>query len=339
MDADLALPALLPLVAVASSLFTWLALIYARRRAMFDSPGVRRSHSRPTLRGGGIGPVLAWLLSALLVDCWQGGLDSGSRWLLLSSSLVAVVSWIDDHRSLPILPRVAVHLLASGLLVFGVLGFEGSTPGLVLRLLLVFVLLLAINFWNFMDGIDGIAVMQSSVSALLLALAAWVSGSIVPLLLALLLFAALLGFSPFNLPKARIFLGDVGSTTLGFVLCGVAIIGLTDGSWGWALWPIIAAPFLMDAGLTLLFRLLRGARWYNPHREHLYQWLHRSGLSHPRIVAIYLACNLLFVVPAVLLLLRHPMWWAWLWAGQWLLLALFWLLARHCLYTRLRGAE
>ncbi|MEZ5465903.1 MAG: glycosyltransferase family 4 protein [Lysobacteraceae bacterium] len=339
MDADLPLLVVLPLVTAASVLFSWLALVYARRRALLDVPGERRSHTTATPRGGGIGPVMAWLLSAFSLGGVLGEPVSSAGWLLLSTVLVAAISWIDDHRSLPILPRVAVHLLAAGLLVFGIMGLGDGIIELAQRLLLVFALLLAINFWNFMDGIDGIAVMQSSVSALLLATAAWMSGSIVSLLLALLLFAALLGFAPFNLPRARIFLGDVGSTSLGFVLAGVAVLGFADGRWGWALWPIIAAPFLMDAGLTLLSRLLRGARWYTPHREHLYQWLHRSGLSHPRIVAIYLACNLLFVVPAVLLLLRHPAWWAWLWAGQWLLLALVWLLARRWLSTRLRSAE
>jgi len=329
---------LLPLVSAASALLTWLALAYARRRALFDAPGQRRSHAQPTPRGGGVGPVVTWLLAAVLLGCWQADTPDALWWLLLGSTLVAGISWIDDHRSLPILPRVAIHLLAAGLLVFGAMGSGDDVIAVAQRLLLVFALLLAVNFWNFMDGIDGIAVMQSSVSSLLLALAAWSAAATLPLLLALVLLAALLGFAPFNLPKARIFLGDVGSTTLGFALAGIGVLGLANDSWGWALWPVAAAPFLVDAGLTLLSRLLRGVRWYNPHREHLYQWLYRSGLSHPQVVAIYLACNFLLVVPVVLMLLRHPEWSAWLWTGQWLLLTLLWVAARRLLLKRCRSS-
>lgn len=323
-------------VALASAMGTWLALAYARRRALYDLPGQRRSHVSRTPRGGGIAPVLVFLIATPLLALNMADVPASLWWLLGSTALVAAISWVDDHRSLPILPRIAVHLLAAVLLVLGALGVGDDLPAIGQRLLLVVALVLATNFWNFMDGIDGIAVMQSAVTAALLAMAAWLAQAPPVLLPALVLLAALVGFAPFNLPKARIFLGDVGSTTLGFGLAGIGVLGLAEDSWGWALWPMAAAPFMIDAGLTLLSRLLRGVRWYNPHREHLYQWLHRSGLSHPRVVAIYLACNLLLVVPSVLLLLQRPQRGVALWIALWLLLSIIWLLSRHALLRRVK---
>lgn len=326
-------------VVLVSALLTRAALAYARRRALLDGPGRRRSHAGVTPRGGGVAPVSTWILSVLLLGLWSTSAPPALWWLLLSSFLVATVSWIDDHRSLPVLPRLAVHSAAAVLLVLGVMGPGMDMLEWAQRLLLVIALVLSTNFWNFMDGIDGMAVMQSIVVALSLSLYAMAAGAGLPMLLALLLAAAVSGFVPFNFPEARIFLGDVGSTTLGFALAGIAVLGFADGAWGWSLWPVVASVFLIDAGLTLLSRLLRGSRWYTPHREHLYQWLHRSGLSHPRVVAMYLACNLLLVAPFVLLLRLYPSWGAGLWATLWVLLSALWLWARRLLLRRARGTQ
>ncbi len=113
------------------------------------------------------------------------------------------------------------------------------------------------------------------------------------------LTAATLGFLPFNFPRARIFMGDVGSGALGLMI--VVAIGLTLNTISPPLSAalIVCSAFATDATCTLLSRMLRGRRWYSSHREHLYQWMARSGMSHARVVAWYMAWNLCVVVPVL----------------------------------------
>ncbi|HET9031722.1 MAG TPA: hypothetical protein VFN25_02335, partial [Dokdonella sp.] len=114
--------------------------------------------------------------------------------------------------------------------------------------------------------------------------------------------AATLGFIPFNFPRARVFMGDVGSGVIGLLVV-IAI--------GWqiaavpALWVaglIACSAFVVDSTATLLSRMFSGRRWYNAHREHLYQWLVRCGFSHAKVTGFYMLWNLLIVVPALLCL-------------------------------------
>src|SRR5690606_26858709 len=121
------------------------------------------------------------------------------------------------------------------------------------------------------------------------------------LLLALALVVAVLGFLPFNFPRARCFLGDVGSGALGIAVAALLIVAVARRAldpWTALLLPI---AFLTDAGLTLASRILLGRRWYTAHREHLYQWLVRRGRSHAGVSGLYAGFNLVVVLPAWLL--------------------------------------
>jgi UDP-N-acetylmuramyl pentapeptide phosphotransferase/UDP-N-acetylglucosamine-1-phosphate transferase len=268
---------------------TWLALGYARRRAMLDLPGRRRNHTIPTPRGGGIGIVIA-VLACL-------GAMTASQVLPLRESmvfgagliLVAGVGWIDDHRSLSPWWRLLAHVIAAALWVWHLP--QDAT------LFHLFLLVAAINFWNFMDGIDGLVVTQSAWVGLIAMSALAAMGFWFWALLAAVLVSACFGFLPFNFPKARIFLGDVGSGALGYA-CGAMLL-LANSLEAMNLWmaAIVASALLLDAGYTLLARMLRGRRWYTAHREHLYQWMVRSGRSHARITMLYMAWNLILVLP------------------------------------------
>ena len=151
--------------------------------------------------------------------------------------------------------------------------------GFVLALVLV-------NVWNFMDGIDGLAGSQALVAAAAYALFA---GAGPVAWLGVALAAACAGFLPFNLPRARIFLGDVGSGALGYLLATLAAFSLQDAGWTGA--PLLALPLLafgVDASLTLARRLLRGERWWEPHVQHAYQaQARRSG--HAAVTVGFLA--------------------------------------------------
>jgi UDP-N-acetylmuramyl pentapeptide phosphotransferase/UDP-N-acetylglucosamine-1-phosphate transferase len=273
------------------------AIGYAHRRGLFDQPGQRRSHSLPTPRGGGVGVMLAALLTMpicllLLPQAWPAGLVAG---LLVATVLVALVGWWDDHHSLPVLPRFGVQLLA-------VAGFSSvllAAGGLswLWWPLLVLAGAWSINLHNFMDGIDGLLAQQGIFVAGGLSVLAWAAGQPSLADACACLAAACLGFWWFNRSPARIFMGDVGSGGIGLLL--FVLIAMLWARGHGLLWPalILCSSFVTDASLTLLSRIGRGRRWYTAHREHLYQWMVRSGCTHAAGGARYMAWNLLVAAP------------------------------------------
>jgi UDP-N-acetylmuramyl pentapeptide phosphotransferase/UDP-N-acetylglucosamine-1-phosphate transferase len=261
----------------------WLARRYALQRRLLDQPGERRSHAVPTPRGGGIAIVVAFSIAVLALIVRQPSQIVSLSAGLLGFLMVAGIGWLDDHRPLSPWLRLGVHVVAAAILGSGLWlgGLDPVIGGIAALLCLVLV-----NVWNFMDGIDGIAATQAVLVAGLFGVCAVAASGAGWLALALI--AAICGFLPFNLPKARLFLGDVGSGALGYALAWLAasaLAGLPE-----PLWPLLSLPlsaFLLDAGLTLAGRVLRGERWWQPHVEHLYQrWVRRTG-SHPQITAAY----------------------------------------------------
>ncbi|MGH8213185.1 MAG: MraY family glycosyltransferase [Rhodanobacteraceae bacterium] len=286
------------------------SLAYANRRGLLDQPGRRRSHTRPTPRGGGIGIAAAVLLCAmpalaLLPDAWPT-----ATVIVLTVALLAVsaVGWRDDHGDLPALPRFAVHLLAA-LAIGAILLFPPAHADPKLWIWLIPVALVfagSINAHNFMDGIDAILALQALFVLGGYALLAHGIGATALTAACLASGAACLGFLLFNLPPARIFMGDVGSGMLGLLIAALA--GLLVQRAPVLLWPcaILASAFLIDAALTLASRVLARKRWYTPHREHLYQWMTRAGGSHAKTDGAYVLWNLIIVAPAAWMAVQWP---------------------------------
>lgn len=283
--------------AVASALLTRLAIAWAEAAGMGDDPGARRMHQRRTVRGAGIGFV------ATILAAWGGlALAMGRGEVLgvwatvavLALLPVAVVSWIDDRRGLGVVPRLAVHIGAALLLV-AVLVRAAPDTAAVIPIALVAALLIvpSINFWNFIDGIDGMAASQAFLAAAAMALALGWLGEVPTAWFGAVLAGAVAGFLPYNAPSARAFMGDVGSASLGLALPALA---LAPGAPEVTLLVLlaVASPVYLDTGLTLAWRMLRRPRrqWYTAHREHLYQWLARSGLGHPRTTLLYAGWSL-----------------------------------------------
>ncbi len=278
---------------VAAAALTALARRYALARQLVDAPGERRSHVVATPRGGGIA-VVAVVLPTM---AWLGLNSDANAPILLAAAcglaLVAAIGWIDDHRPLSPLLRLGVHIVAAALLAVAV-AWSGAPAWWVL---VVFALSLGlINVWNFMDGINGIA----SIQAMLVAIAClWLGARGEVALLSGLFAACCIGFLPFNFPNARIFLGDVGSGALGYVvacLIGLAPVADPVAALPWLL-PLSA--FLIDAALTLLSRIMRRERWWTPHVQHMYQRCVQAGHSHAAVTGGYAAWTLISILFAV----------------------------------------
>lgn len=242
------------------------------RRLMLDRPNERSLHAHPVPRSGGLAIVAGVAAGALFAP----GAVGGTGVTLGIAGALAAVSLADDILRLPTLLRLAAHLAAAGAVLVLAIGVENP--------LLFAALLLAIawyaNLYNFMDGADGLAggmavfgfgayawaAQQAGQAAL-----AAVSGSIA---------AASFVFLLVNFHPARLFMGDAGAVPLGFLAGALGVLGWREGAW--PLWfPLLVfAPFACDATLTLLRRLLRGERVWQPHKEHYYQRLVRMGFGH-----------------------------------------------------------
>ncbi|MGD2119016.1 MAG: glycosyltransferase family 4 protein [Chromatiales bacterium] len=262
---------------------TYLVIRYAKLN-LLDHPNERSSHELPTPRGGGLAIVLVVLFGLLLYLLLKQTGHSTWYGFLGATGLVAVISYIDDHRHVPASQRLLVHLLAACLAVLlftktgtlNVMDWRLNTSW-VLFPLAILLLVWLLNLFNFMDGIDGIASVEALFVALAMLVLADNSGVddqtfVVSLLL---LSAAVAGFLVWNWPSAKIFMGDVGSSFLGFVL---AALGLYAVARGWLnLWSVLIlfGLFLVDASFTLIRRMLRGERWYEAHRSHAYQKVSR----------------------------------------------------------------
>lgn len=322
MDRTWALSAVLvAIAAMMSALLTALGIRYAHRNRLIDLPGQRRSHRVPTPRGGGIGIGVAVITCALMAGYFPlvQPMPVRQAWaLVLAVGLVGLVGWIDDHRSLAARWRITAHGVAAAVLVgsghAGPLPYPASalpTAWPLVQLLTVagiwIAIVWSINLHNFMDGIDGILATQAIFVLVALAVLLDV-GSTSPAATcwSLVFAAAAAGFLPFNFPRARIFMGDVGSGVLGLLVALAVLWQATVADLALASGVVLCSAFVTDATCTLLSRFVRQRRWYSAHREHLYQWLVRSGFSHVQVVAFYMGWNLLIVLPAVYWMNRSP---------------------------------
>ena len=272
----------------AGAAMTWAALRYARRRGLLDQPGERRSHAVATPRGGGISITIVLLAALLAMGWWFPALRLVLQAGALGLVLVATVGWIDDHRPLSAKVRLLAHAISAAMLAAALL-VEGH--GVLPAAIAFAAVLVLVNVWNFMDGINGLAASQGAIAAL--AYAALAQAGSPAWTLALVVAGACCGFLPFNFPRARIFLGDVGSGTLGHGLALLLVLVLVipvagDGTPASA-WPLLVLPlatFLVDASLTLGRRMLRGEAWWQPHVQHAYQvWSRRLGRHAPVTLA------------------------------------------------------
>ncbi len=288
--------------ALAAFALTWVVLKVLRRRRILDHPNERSSHQNPTPRGGGIAIVAVVLAAAALIALLAAPAPAGLWPVLAGAGLLAGISWLDDLKRISALPRLAAQIaaVAAGLALLPAenLVFQGLLGELPDRLLTGLVWVWFINLFNFMDGIDGIAGVEAACIGAGLFMVLQGLGSHAGLgLIALAISGAALGFLWWNWQPARIFLGDVGSVPLGYLLGWLLLSAAAAGAWAPAL--ILPLYYLADASLTLVRRLLRGERIWAAHRQHAYQRAVRGGMSHARVVRLIAAGNVALIGLAV----------------------------------------
>jgi Fuc2NAc and GlcNAc transferase len=272
---------------------------YALSHAVIDVPNPRSSHQVPTPRGGGLAIVAVFLCGLLVL--WVAGFVPDDLTLALAGggALVALVGWQDDRGEVAARWRLAAHLVAAIWTVWWLggmptlaIGARTANLGLGGAVLATLAITWAVNLYNFMDGIDGIAAGEALVAAVIAA------ALLAPRDPALALLAALVaggaaGFLPWNWSPARIFMGDVGSGFLGYLFGALALAGERSGGLPAVLWVLLLGVFFVDATLTLVTRMVRGERWYAAHRTHAYQRSVQRGWSHARVTGCTLGLTAL----------------------------------------------
>ena len=293
--------------AFAVSLIATRALIFLLTRlAVMDNPNHRSSHSIPTPRGGGwaiIGTVLLFWIGWLV---WHDQISLATVAVPLIALALAFLSFLDDLKPLSAKVRLSAHA-AAAILGLAALGGEGALSSFVPFWLDWPITILGwvwfINLFNFMDGIDGISgVETASISAGFILFGLMNSFGVDISVPALLIFSATLGFLVWNWHPARIFLGDVGSVPLGFLLGSMLVdLASSDIGDGHFLVAALLLPlyYLVDATCTLVQRWRRGARLTEAHREHFYQRAVQGGLSHAQVSTRILVCNVALIALAV----------------------------------------
>lgn len=287
---------------IISILATGLFCRYAKQKGLVDIPNHRSSHVIVTPRGGGFVFIGIWLCCCLLAVALHWITWRISLALIPTTLLIATISYIDDHRHISAKVRFLFQSLAA-IIVITVFGlntqlqfgfFAIAITWLVIPFLFVLILW-SINLFNFMDGMDGIA----SVEAIFIfSVGGWLIFCQHGQKLAYLLWALvilLVGFLIWNKPKAKIFMGDVGSACLGFLVLVTGVIAQTDYQLPFVIWLMLYGVFLFDASLTLIRRVLRREKWYQAHKQHAYQRLHQAGWSHAKVLLGLIIINCIIV--------------------------------------------
>ncbi|HEX6965394.1 MAG TPA: glycosyltransferase family 4 protein [Gemmatimonadaceae bacterium] len=262
---------------------------YALARSIIDVPNHRSSHTVATPRGGGMAIVLCYV--AGIVALWVLGLlPLHIAMALLGAVAIALVGWRDDHGELSPLVRLIVQLAASVWAVawlhgFPVISLGHSTAhvGLWGSALAVLALVWLTNLYNFMDGIDGIAGSEAVLVGSAIAVILWRAGAPGLAIASAVLAAAALGFLFWNWPPARIFMGDVGSGTVGFAFGTIALSAQRTAAVPALILLLPLGVFIGDATFTVVRRALRRERLYAAHRSHIYQQLVQLGWEHERV--------------------------------------------------------
>ena len=299
-------------------------LLRVRGHLPHAAPNLRSLHSSPVPRVGGL-TIWAGCLPVALVA--PPGLPGNWVIWLICVLGVGIVSLQDDWRGVSPVVRLVVHIGVATALAVEILSatLHPVADSLLPLLCGIAIIVWGANLYNFMDGSDGLATLMTGVGFTAYAVAAWINGTSASTYVAIA--AATIPLLWINWPPAKMFLGDIGAVPLGFLASGFGLAGVFSGAWP-AWFPLIVfLPFVADATVTLLRRVLRRERVWEAHNTHYYQRLHRMGAGHRGTLSVYAAWMIGTAVTAVVCLAyARGLGWlafaAWCGAGALLFLAI-----------------
>lgn len=285
------------------SYFLTRSLLSAKLPIM-DYPNKRSLHIRSVPRSGGIAIILSLLAGVALLFILSLVNDtppnmenilfktSGLK-IIACSLIIGFVSFLDDWIGVPIVIRFSTHGVVVAALVWGTglsmkiikIPAMGALESTAIISVISFIFLIwMINTYNFMDGMDGLAGGMAVIGCSFLSYIGWSTGHYHFALLCSFIVATAGGFLVLNKPPAKIFMGDVGSTTLGYLIGILSIIGVRYNMFDIWVPLIIFSPFIVDSTITLFVRLLQGEKIWKAHRTHYYQRLFLSGWHQKKII-------------------------------------------------------
>ncbi len=278
----------------------------AQNSKLIDKPNDRTLHLKPTVRGGGIVFIGLSLLILPFIWYFTGTLYKESVFLLLCILLIAGVSFFDDIYDLPIKIRLGVQCIVAFILAASMrpekLDFIlfSLNHSYIIIPFIFFMVIWAINHFNFMDGLDGFCALQAIYLLACYFILFNVHHALVYQDFCWILICSLIGFLIFNFPPARLFMGDVGSASLGLIIFSMALIAQQKYQIPIIYWFMLNSLFLFDSTVTLLRRIVNKEQWFAPHRKHAYQRLKQYGLDTRLILLIQLIINVLIGYSALL---------------------------------------
>ncbi|MEO5358126.1 MAG: glycosyltransferase family 4 protein [Nitrospirae bacterium YQR-1] len=287
--------------AAISALFAFLIWKHGFRLSLVDIPNVRSSHASPTPRGGGVGIAVALLVSGLItVD---------NYWVVLVVFAMGVLGFLEDIFSLSTLLRLIVQLTLSIFMVYLTLGIPHTPVEILLLIFWCIFLTATANFYNFMDGINGIAGVTGVVGFLFMAIIAFLGVKAYEVgFLAVILCGACAGFLPFNFPKGRVFMGDVGSLLLGFAFAAM-VMKMSTSPGTFICLSMLLCTFYADSVVTIYYRLRLGENLTKAHRRHLYQYLsNEQGIPQWKVTTLYALVQFIAGIVALSLLKGQLRW-------------------------------
>jgi Fuc2NAc and GlcNAc transferase len=289
---------------ILSIIVTGMLKQYALNHSLIDVPNERSSHLISTPRGGGLSIAMAILISTVILFI-SGRLQNDVTLAIgIGGFIVSAIGWIDDHRHIPVIWRALTYTIAAILAVYCLgwvdkiwLGIYFLPVGWIGSVLAIVWIVWMTNLYNFMDGTDALAAIESISVGLFAGILFWLEGQYGVAVVCFIIVASSCGFLYWNWSPAKIFMGDVGSCTLGFCFGVLTVIGEVECTVPFAVWFILLSIFICDTTLTLLMRIIKREKWLNAHCSHAYQrWL-QMGASHKRLALSVLFINVLILWP------------------------------------------
>ncbi|MDN3029798.1 MraY family glycosyltransferase [Rickettsia endosymbiont of Culicoides newsteadi] len=293
---------------IATSFFTWLLIFNLPSFGMVDIPDPRRVHNRITPRGGGIAIVIVVIVGLISYEYFTTKALINSIKILPLLLIISTISFLDDLISVPVFIRLIIHIICSTISIVLFLSpallFHHELPLYIDFVLSIIYLTTFLNIYNFLDGIDGISGAESihlSITILILCYLKYdtIINTNFIIILNIIILGCSIGFLIFNWHPAKIFIGDVGSISLGFLL-GLCLLLISASSIDLFIASSIASLYYMtDGGLTILIRLLNKEKIWQPHLKHFFQKAVKNGKSHREVVCRIIICNILLMVLSI----------------------------------------